>query len=313
MPRRKKTKEEFVDQAKKKNGDDFDYSEVEYKGVNIKIIIKCNTCKNKFLQRANSHLQGIGCPHCSRTYNYTNDEWKIEATKKRGNDFDYSETDYKNNYTKILIKCNTCGNKFKQIPNEHLRGTGCPNCSRKYNTNDEWVIEAKKKHGDDFDYSQVDYKNAYTKITIKCNKCNNKFQQTPNSHLQGTGCPRCSSYKSEKICLEYLNEICEYNFVKNRPMFLEGLELDCFCPEMNIALEYQGEQHYKYISHFHRNGEEDFIKQQERDKKKKDLCEKNGIALIIVSYEYNCYNKNKLKQYIKTEYEKIIFSVDFNF
>ncbi|CAI2197852.1 13242_t:CDS:1, partial [Funneliformis geosporum] len=41
----------------------------------------------------------------------------------------------------------------------------------------------------------------------------------------------------------------------------------------------QGEQHEKYIEFFHRRDPNNFIKQQERDQLKKELCEENWIAL----------------------------------
>ena len=43
----------------------------------------------------------------------------------------------------------------------------------------------------DYDYSKVEYVNAITKVKIIC-KIHGKFEQTPDSHKRGSGCPKCS-------------------------------------------------------------------------------------------------------------------------
>lgn len=62
---------------------------------------------------------------------------------------------------------------------------------KKFNLN-RFIEEAKKVHGDKYDYSTVDYVNNKTKVQIICNKCGNMFKQTPKNHLRGQGCPKCS-------------------------------------------------------------------------------------------------------------------------
>lgn len=68
-----------------------------------------------------------------------------------------------------------------------------------------------------------------------------------------------------------------------RPDFLEGLEIDIFIPELKIGFEYNGVQHYKPVSHW--GGEESFRRQQDRDKRKKELCKQNNVELIIIKYD----------------------------
>lgn len=69
------------------------------------------------------------------------------------------------------------------------------------------------------------------------------------------------------------------------PKWLGRQHLDIFLPKWNIAIEYQGEQHYRPIDFF--GGEEAFIKNLKRDKRKKKLCEKNGCELIYANIETN--------------------------
>ena len=92
---------------------------------------------------------------------------------------------------------------------------------------------------------------------------------------------------------------CTFN--KCRPKFLQVLEYDGYNEELKLAFEYQGIQHYQYIPHFHRNGKEDFEKQKERDALKDILSIENNITVIRIPYEYDCYDEEKLKGYIKNE------------
>ncbi len=61
-------------------------------------------------------------------------------------------------------------------------------------TTDEFIKKAKAVHGDRYDYSQVDYVDARTKVTIIC-RDHGPFQQTPNKHLCKQGCGECGGTK----------------------------------------------------------------------------------------------------------------------
>lgn len=54
----------------------------------------------------------------------------------------------------------------------------------------EFIKRAKTIHGEQYDYSLVDYKTSHQKIVIVCDE-HGKFDQKPNSHLSGCGCPIC--------------------------------------------------------------------------------------------------------------------------
>ncbi len=63
------------------------------------------------------------------------------------------------------------------------------------------------------------------------------------------------------------------------------MTLDIFLPELQLAVEYQGNQHYKM--HFLFGSPSD---QQQRDAEKRQQCRKLGISLIEVPY---WWDKNK--------------------
>lgn len=67
-----------------------------------------------------------------------------------------------------------------------------------------------------------------------------------------------------------------------RPAWLEGLELDIYVPDQNMAFEYQGIQHFHAVKHW--GGEKQLQKQKEHDARKKRICSEKGINLICINY-----------------------------
>jgi predicted nucleic-acid-binding Zn-ribbon protein len=118
-----------------------------------------------------------------------------EAIVKHGNKYDYSAVEYINGGTKVRINCPSHG-EFEQIANHHSRGRGCPKCGNKVrslvqvSSKEDFIEKAIAVHGDKYNYSVVEYVNSQTKITINC-PVHGDFEQSPNPHLQGHGCPKC--------------------------------------------------------------------------------------------------------------------------
>ena len=115
--------------------------------------------------------------------------------------------------------------------------------------------------------------------------------QVPRNHIRGRGCPECSKlyriqesklYNALKEKLVNVNIIHSYH---NKEI-LGKQELDIYIPEYKIAIEYQGEQHFKPVD-FGGYGEEMakilFSKNCKRDKRKKEICNKHQIKLFYFS------------------------------
>lgn len=109
------------------------------------------------------------------------------------------------------------------------------------------------------------------------------------SYRQRNSSSTCAS-KGEEMCKSFIEFYFQKPFHKIRPEFLrnpvtgENLELDLYNPELRLAIEYNGSQHYHYNSFMHKNSRDKFQNQQYRDLIKKDLCSKASITLIIVPY-----------------------------
>ena len=127
------TTELFVEKAKNKYGEKYDYSKVKYVNSQTPILITCKI-HGDFLMRPNDHLQGQECPKCKllklrKKFSLSKDEFIEKARKVHGNKYDYSKVEYVNNRTKVCIICPKHG-EFWQPPEHHLSGGNCPQCNK---------------------------------------------------------------------------------------------------------------------------------------------------------------------------------------
>jgi very-short-patch-repair endonuclease len=60
------------------------------------------------------------------------------------------------------------------------------------------------------------------------------------------------------------------------------MTIDFFNATQNIAIEVDGNQHYKYNKFFHSNSRQNFLSQLKRDEKKEYFCDINNIKLIRI-------------------------------
>lgn len=122
---------------------------------------------------------------------YTTAEIVYQFKKTHGDKFDYSLVNYVHSQKKVKIICRTHG-VFEQHVSMHRKGQGCAKCmfDEKRHSLNEVIHKFNEVHGNRYDYSQAVYVNTDTKIKIKCLE-HGIFEQAPEKHLQGNGCPRC--------------------------------------------------------------------------------------------------------------------------
>jgi len=66
-------------------------------------------------------------------------------------------------------------------------------------TSKEFIEDARKIHGDKFDYSKVKYKSNKSRVLIGC-KIHGFYLQLPTNHLRGAECKKCTAIeRTEKI------------------------------------------------------------------------------------------------------------------
>lgn len=197
--------EEFIKSAVKIHGDKYDYSKTEYVGSNKKAIFICKR-HGVFEQRMSGHLEGRGCKKCRQEKQKgSTEEFLIKACEIHGDRYDYSNTKYISAEEKLNIICRTHG-LFKQLPSDHLAGKNCAICANKAHTKtqEQFINDAVKVHGETYDYSKVKYTVGKNKITIVCKK-HGDFTQLAEGHLQGYGCALCAKENAKISEDEFIN------------------------------------------------------------------------------------------------------------
>ena len=253
----KSNNEKFIQKAIKIHGDKYDYSKVNYIKNNIKVIIICKE-HGEFLQTPQGHLATRGCNKCgfisSSNKQKSNSEEFIQKAKLiHGDKYDYSKVNYTTAINELIIICKIHG-EFKQIVNSHLSNHGCQECANKLNSNykksntKEFIEKAKLKHGDKYDYSNVQYINNSSYISIFCKK-HGEFKQTPANHLYGfNGCIRCAKQFS-KAQIKWLDLLSKLNNIHIQHAMNDGefripttrYKADGYCESTNTVYEFHGD------------------------------------------------------------------------
>jgi len=294
---KKLSTEEFIQKAIQVHGDKYDYSQVVYINSRTKVCIICLN-HGTFWQQPFDHLYNHGCRKCNiinqPQCRPSNTEDFIKKAKKVHNKYDYSKVIYVNNKTKICIICPEHG-EFWQTPNAHIQGQGCPKCAKnliliKRSSNTiEFIQKANQVHNNKYNYLKVEYINDRIKICIICPK-HGEFWQSPNSHLQGCGCPICKSSKGELRIILWLkkyriNFIPQYKFNDCRGI-KRTLPFDFYLPKFNTCIEFDGKQHFGI-------GKWACKSINDNDQIKNEYCKQNNIHLIRIPY-YEFSNIEKI-------------------
>jgi DNA-directed RNA polymerase subunit M/transcription elongation factor TFIIS len=186
------TTEDFMEKAKLKHGDKYDYSLVDYKNRRTKVKIICLE-HGVFEQLPNDHLSSkFGCKKCSIDKTKTTQKQFIQkAIKTHKNKYDYSLVDYKNTQTKVKIICHEHG-VFEQTPGAHLSGQNCNFCAKNIPTSKSFVTSLEHKFGKSYIYSCVKYVNDKTPVEIICKKHGSIFITPQRAKTAKNLCSKCS-------------------------------------------------------------------------------------------------------------------------
>lgn len=189
----------FIEKSKKIHSGRYNYSLVEYKNIDSKVIIICDV-HGVFEQSPYNHLRGKNCPKCvGNSRSLTTEDFINSVRKIHGEKYDYSASIYRGRKEKLIIICRIHG-EFLQSPDQHLNNNGCKlcaNCGSGVNlrlTTHEFINRAIKIHGNIYEYKDTNYIRAKEHIVITC-KIHGNFRQLPNDHLSGNGCQLCGKVK----------------------------------------------------------------------------------------------------------------------
>lgn len=227
-----------------------------------------------------------------------------KAILTHGERYDYSLVNYMGALIHVDIICKEHG-VFRQKPNNHLNGYGCPKCGKIKFSNkifNKFIEKAKILHENKYDYSKVVYVNISTNVDIICPK-HGIFKQSPNNHLKGCGCPYCKESVGEKKIVDYLlkNSIeFERNKKFNNCKNIYKLAFDFFLPNNNMLIEYDGIQHFLPFKYY--GGENKLIRQRNNDKIKEEFAKSNNYILLRIKYD----KLNEINNILETHEPRII-------
>lgn len=245
-------------------------------------------------------LHGAGCVKCHFE--------KIANQKRKQQDEYIAELSIKNPTVKLVgtyINARTPIAHYCEIhqiiwnisPCAALQGQGCQQCKN------ERIGDALKKSKEQYinELSIIhpnivlcgEYLNANTPTPHRCLIHDYEWCPTPGNILSGHGCSKCNESKGELQITLWLQQNKMIGIAQKRfcdCCDIKPLPFDFYIPELNVCIEYQGEQHYRPIN-FGGISDEDaynnFLITQRHDEIKRNYCIKNNIKLICVPYWEN--------------------------
>jgi hypothetical protein len=195
---RKITHTEFINKAKEKFGDRFDFSKTEYKGSHEKIKV---ICKEHGESTKNAYAFMNSKYGCAKCYNKKTVERLSYSKEDINNLLDDTIVsligEYDGYESRNKFSCKKHG-VFYNIPHIVISSKHkCRKCAAESTSkilskgNDNFILESKNIYGDKFSYKNTKYKNSAQKVTVTC-KIHGDVMVIPNDHLNGHGCGKCA-------------------------------------------------------------------------------------------------------------------------
>lgn len=252
---------------------DFKFKRIDdYINANTSIKFECKIC-GKVFKKKPKEINKLKCNCLDRGASYKRD---IEGKNLILLDVFY------NFRKKIRHKCLSCNNEFLSSPKVVKSSIyGCPFCAGTKIS----IIDYNKKMPKEIEVIG-EYVNSYTKIKHRCRICNNCWITKPNYILHmNCGCPFCSSSKGEKLISDILNDL-DISFKKEYLIKINNKSYyyDFFIPDLNLAIEYDGVQHFEAIEYF--GGDDNLKTNKINDNLKNKWSLDNNIKIIRIPYYF---------------------------
>lgn len=287
----------FVKMSNLKHNFKYTYESENYENLQSTVMIKCSI-HGSFHKKGYNHLnRGDGCPKCKSKINRrkikNNEDFIKQLSNKNKGIYEYDIEYFGNNYPKLRIKCLTHNEWFVQSVWSHIKGRGCNRCASKIrNKSRELDRNEILKNLTDDRYEYIDFKERNLKIYCKIH--NSIFDQNYYVHKKGGQCPKCSFVGISKPEIEIQNFIKElgYNILVNRRNIINPYELDIFIPELNKAIEFNGE-------YWHYDKSNKHCKPKGYHGLKSNLCREKNIKLLHVREKLWLQDKDRILKIIK--------------
>ena len=277
--------QQFIERARKRHGDKFDYSLVDCQTLRSTVLIICPK-HGKFEQKAGIHLQSkYGCQKCGKSIADKHHQKSLsnfleKSKEKHGSRYDYSKSTYVDSKTKITITCKLHGD-FEVLPSRHFsknKPGNCPKCARisikdqLVASREEFIEKSRQSQKNECDYSISKYTGSGKKVEIICPE-HGKFEQFASAHCRGiVGCRRCGASKCQNDLENTISKLGVSIITEDRKA-ISPYEIDILIPDYNIGIECNGIYYHSY-------NRPELHKEKYKHKTKCDLAAANNIMLL---------------------------------
>ena len=236
-----------------------------------------------------------------RRKKYTIEEIKQIAIEKNGICL---SNIYIHNKSNLDWKCNICDNIWS-VPAKSIivAKNWCPYCMGRHNNNIQTVKQLAIERGG-LCLSLV-YRDNKTNLSWKCGKCQYIWLARLDRVKSGTWCPNCRRSHGERKIADYLDSK-NIEYKQEYRLGEKNMRFDFYLPKHNMAIEYDGSQHFS-ITRRYTPDIETLHKVQKLDIDKTLYCVKKSIRLIRICYKSFNNIDNILTQIF--EYSDNILSV----
>ena len=201
---------------------------------------------------------------------------------------------YVNTHAKIILQC--CdGHKYTTRWNDFLTGYRCRICKYKKDSDNKtysfaYIKQQIESDAEKYILLSKKYIGCNSKLSFECPK-GHRYQTSWNIWQVGARCPKCTHRQSrpEQVLGEILKEIFPSEQIDPQSNLgvLGRQRADYAILILNMAFEYDGEQHFRPIRFngiSEKTAEELFRQCQRLDRQKERLCKQNNICLIRIQY-----------------------------
>lgn len=270
--------EDILERCKRKHGDNIILKQQNYENTHSKVKVTCKKHNNTFTIIINSLINNgsNGCNECIseiRSQQHTV-SFDIFISRLKSDQpiifkkYKIIKDGWTGVKSKVIIICPIHG-RIKTNAYTLLKGHGCKQCGIKQCTKQlfkdtrYFIIEARKIHGDKYEYHHTNYVRWTSPILVTCKKHGNFEISRAGRHLQKDGkrgnCPKCVAIEIKQTysmkCIEWFKSLGKDDEIQHA---LNGGEkiiklnipdeygrtyykLDGYCKETNTAYEFHGD------------------------------------------------------------------------
>lgn len=298
------TNEEFTQRIFNLCGKEYTFLQ-NYVSTHVKIKVKHALCNHIYEVSPNKFLTGRRCPKCSHNKPlFSHEDYEKMFVKLANDEYELLSL-YNGNENYIEIKHKVCGKVYNVTPHKFKSGDRCRTCASKLVGLEKRLTDTEFKNrfkiiaNNEYTTNSI-YTRSNLPIVVTHTVCNYSFKVTPHNFLiNRTKCPQCSKAfpkLSNKVLLinNYLN-LKNVNFSTEK-RFEEckkerSLPFDFFLEDINLLIEYDGEQHFKQSQFI---SEEKLNITKDNDLLKNNWCLKNKIPLVRIPYTCNALKIYKI-------------------